>query len=279
MTRPLSLSLSPRSGETKPGVKRRQVVASVALLASLAVAGPARADRLDQAWQRGNQAYLHGDYAAAIAAYNELRDQGVRSTDLFFNLGDAYFRSGAVGPAIWSFEEALVQDPGNEDARFNLAAARKQAERLARGGDTAAEAPAQDRDPLWVRIAMALSASAETWLFVAAYLGLFGFLFARALARADLRPALGIAAAAFGVAALLLGALLMARVQLERLSFAVVLPANVEVKEGADASARTSFALHAGARVRLVDTDQDWVRVRLGNGLEGWLRGSDVGKL
>ncbi|HVY37958.1 MAG TPA: hypothetical protein VHM31_08485 [Polyangia bacterium] len=263
------------------GVRRRQVgvVPLLGVLLCLALAGPARADRLDQAWQRGNQAYLHGDYAGAIAAYSELRGQGVRSSDLFFNLGDAYFRSGAVGAAIWSFEEALVQDPGNEDARFNLAAARKQAERLARGGDTAAEAPAQDRDPLWVRIATALSASAETWLFLAAYLGLFALLFARALARAELRPALGIGAAAFGVAALLTGALLFARVQLERLSFGVVLPANVEVKEGADASARTSFALHAGARVRLVDTDQDWVRVRLGNGLEGWLRGSDVGKL
>ncbi|MES1164213.1 MAG: tetratricopeptide repeat protein, partial [Verrucomicrobiota bacterium] len=136
---------------------RRRLVALVLCLASLALARPARADRLDQAWQRGNQAYVHGDYPAAIAAYQELRDQGVRSSDLFFNLGDAYFRSGAVGPAIWSFEEALVQDPGNEDARFNLNAARKQAERLARGGDAAAEAPAQDRDPLWVRIATALS--------------------------------------------------------------------------------------------------------------------------
>jgi tetratricopeptide (TPR) repeat protein len=255
---------------------RRGLVAMVALLC---LAGPARADRRDQAWQRGNQAYLHGDYAGALAAYQELRGQGVRSSDLFFNLGNAYFRSGAIGSAIWSFEEALVQDPGNEDARFNLTAARKQVERLARGSDTAAEAPAQDRDPLWVRIATALSASTETWLFVAAYLGLFGLLFARAGASADLRPALGIAAAAFGVAALLTGALLVARVQVDRLSFAIVLPVNVEVKEGADPSARTSFALHAGARVRLVDTDQDWVRVRLGNGLEGWLRGSDVGKL
>jgi hypothetical protein len=47
---------------------RRGLVAMVALLC---LAGPARADRRDQAWQRGNQAYLHGDYAGALAAYQE----------------------------------------------------------------------------------------------------------------------------------------------------------------------------------------------------------------
>jgi tetratricopeptide (TPR) repeat protein len=249
-----------------------------ALLALVLLAGSAQAGRLDEAWRRGNEAYLHGDYAGAIAAYQELRGQGVHTTDLFFNLGDAYFRTGSLGPAIWAFEEALVLDPGNDDARFNLAAARKEAQRLARAGD-AAEAPAQDRDPLWVRMVTTLSASTETWLFVAAYLGLFGLLFWRGWARADLRAPLGMAAAAFGVAALLTGALLLGRVQLDRLAFGVVLPANVEVKEGADASARTSFALHAGARVRLVDSDQDWVRIRLGNGLEGWIRAGDVGRL
>jgi hypothetical protein len=253
---------------------------AAALLGALILAAGARAHagRLDEAWRRGNQAYVHGDYRTAVAAYQELRDQGVRSSDLFFNLGDAYVRTGALGPAIWAFEEALVLDPGNDDARYNLSATRKQAARLGHAAD-AAEAPGQDRDPLWVRIVTSLSASAETWLFTVAYLGLFGLLFWRLWARADLRSGLAIGATAFGAAALLTGALLIGRVQLNRLSFGVVLPDAVEVREGADPGARTSFGLHAGARVRIVDTDQDWVRVRLGNGLEGWLRASEVGKL
>ena len=66
---------------------------------------------------------------------------------------------------------------------------------------------------------------------------------------------------------------------LDRIPFAVVLPDMVAVKEGADTSYRTSFEVHAGLRVRLLDRDQDWVRVRLANGLEGWLRAEDVGRL
>lgn len=236
--------------------------------------GSARADRRDEAWRRGNEAYLHGDYAGAAAAYQELLHQGAVSADLYFNLGDAYFRKGVLGPAIWAFEKAAALDPGSEDARYNLAEARKVAARQAHD-----RIEGEDRDPLWIRAVTALGPSAETWLFVAVYLGFFALLFVRARARDDLRPALGAGAAVLGAAALLAGALLLGRARLDRLPFGVVLPDAVAVKDGADDNYRTAFDVHAGLRVRLVEHDQDWVRVRLGNGLEGWVRSTQIGTL
>ena len=108
---------------------RRRAPRLVVFVALALVAGflsrAARADRLDEAWKRGNDAYLHGDYDAAVAAYEELDREQVVSTDLFFNLGDAYFKKGALGPAIWSFERAAALDPDDEDVRFNLDQSRK----------------------------------------------------------------------------------------------------------------------------------------------------------
>ena len=67
-----------------------RAVGTLALaLASCALARPARADRLEEAWKRGNDAYLHGDYDAAVGAYEELDREDVVSPDLYFNLGDA----------------------------------------------------------------------------------------------------------------------------------------------------------------------------------------------
>jgi SH3-like domain-containing protein len=97
--------------------------------------------------------------------------------------------------------------------------------------------------------------------------------------RDDLRPALGAGAAVLGAAALLTGALLFGRAQLDKLPFGVVLPDAVAVKDGADDGTRTSFEVHAGLRVRLVERDQDWLRVRLGNGLEGWVHAAQIGTL
>ncbi|HEX3905554.1 MAG TPA: SH3 domain-containing protein [Polyangia bacterium] len=261
-------------------MSRRGLLSAVAAVAAvvLGVAGPARADRRDEAWRRGNEAYLHGDYAAAAAAYEELEHQGAVSADLFFNLGDAYFRKGALGPAIWAFEKAAALAPGDEDARYNLAEARKVAARQAHD-----RLEGEDRDPLWIRAVAALGPSTETWLFVAAYLGFFlgffGLVVVRWRARDDLRPALGAGVAVLGAAALLAGALLFGRTRLEKLPFGVVLPDAVAVKDGADDSYRTSFEIHAGLRVRLIEHDQDWLRVRLGNGLEGWVHAAQVGSL
>jgi tetratricopeptide (TPR) repeat protein len=254
---------------------KRLALTLAGVVAVVAVAArTARADRLDEAWKRGNDAYLHGDYDAAVAAYEELDREDVVSPDLFFNLGDAYFKKGALGPAIWAFERAAAVDPDDDDIRFNLEQARKLAARQARD-----KIEGEDRDPLWIRAVTALSPSAETWGFLALYLGLFALLFARRRAGEDTRPALGAGAAIVGLLALVAGSLLAGRAVLERVPFGVVLPDALAVKEGADVNYKTGFQVHAGLRVRLLERDQDWLRIRLANGLDGWVRSKDVGRL
>jgi tetratricopeptide (TPR) repeat protein len=254
--------------------RARPLAGILVLLAVIAALGTARADRLDEAWKRGNDAYLHGAYDAAVAAYEELDRQGVVSADLYFNLGDAYFGKGSLGRAIWAFERAAALDPDDEDVRFNLDQARKLATRQARD-----KIEGEDRDPLWIRMVTSLSPGAETWVFLTLYLGLFAVLFARRRASDDARPALGAIAAILAVATVLSGAALAGRTVLQRVPFGVILPVAVDVKDGADVNYKTGFQVHAGLRVRLLERDQDWLRVRLANGLEGWVRGQDVGRL
>jgi tetratricopeptide (TPR) repeat protein len=249
-------------------------VLALAAFALIVGQGRARADRLQEAWRRGNEAYLHGDYAGAVAAYEEVDRQGFASADLAFNLGDAYFRKGAVGPAIWAFERALSLDPNDDDARYNLDKARKVAARRAND-----HVEGEDRDPAWMRIAGGLSVGTVTWTFVGLYLAFFAVLFGRRWARSESRPALTAITAVLAAGALLAGVLLAGRVHLDRIPFGVLLPDEVAVKEGADTNYRTSFDAHAGLRVRIVDHDQDWLRVRLANGLEGWVKAQDVGRI
>jgi hypothetical protein len=249
-------------------------VVILAALAGLPLLPVARADLLDQAWKRGNEAALRGDYAAAAAAYEQLDRQHAVSADLYYNLGVTYFRQGQLGKAIWSFERALVASPDDEDARFNLAQARKLAEQGAHDKLEGAE-----REPLWSRIVTFASPSTEVLLFTVLYVGCFVLLFVRRRIAQDSRVAVTAGASILGVGALLAGLLVAGRMHLDRIPFAVVLPDTVAVKEGADNTFRTSFKVHGGLRVRILDREQDWVRVRLANGLEGFVHAEDVGTL
>jgi len=216
-----------------------------------------------------------GEWKKAVPVYLEVAPHF--ATDLAFNLGNAYYRQGNLGRAIWAYERAAALDPDDEDIGYNLKQAHKLADRRVRDKIEGA-----DRDPLWMRVVVALSPGTETWLFVVLYLGFFAALAALWIQRRrgdHARALLGATASILAAAAVLSGLLLAGRAALDRIPFGVILPDAVAVREGADTNYRTSFELHAGLRVRLLDRDQEWLRIRLPNGLEGWVREQDIGRL
>lgn len=260
----------------------RVLVTGLVIALSLA-ALPARADLTDDVWKRGNDAYLRGDYAAAIAAYEQLDRQQIVSAELTFNLGNAYYRQGQLGRAIWCWERALAIDSDQDDARYNLAQARKVESTRVHDKIEGAE-----REPTWIRAVTQLGTATETWLFVSLYVAFFVALGLRLRARRQAGPdptegghgsAWTALAAILGAGAALAGLLLIGRVAIDHMPSGIVLSDQADVKEGADPNYKTSFQVHAGLHVRLLDHDQDWVRIRLANGLEGWVPEQAIGRL
>jgi len=85
------------------------------LVLALAAATP-----FNDAFDRATEAFTHGDYATAIQGYEQLVAEGVHAPAVFYNLGNAYFLSGRLGPAIANYERTLRLQPGFEDASRNL---------------------------------------------------------------------------------------------------------------------------------------------------------------
>lgn len=237
---------------------------------------PAAAEDADALLEQGNQAYLHGDFKTAIDAYEQLVSLGIVHEDLYYVLGNAYAKADRLGPAILNYERALALDPDQEDARANLQLCRDSVSR--RWQDKLVNPSA---DPLWMRALALFTAGDLTLLFLGLYVVLFGlallvYLLPSGFAR--------VAAAALLIFAIVgtagAGTLLAGRWWLvHQAEFGIALPDELAVKEGPDAAYQTSFLIHAGLRVRVVEKEQDWLHVRLANGLEGWVRDRDVGRL
>lgn len=76
--------------------------------------------RAQDAFIEGNEMYAEEHYKTALKSYESLIDSVHYSSEIYYNLGNAYYKTKQIGKAIWAYEMALKIDPKNEDAKFNL---------------------------------------------------------------------------------------------------------------------------------------------------------------
>src|SRR5205807_6903554 len=86
--------------------------------------------QLDSDFAKANQDYAQGNFNEAISGYRTLVGSGQWSANLFYDLGNAYFRTGDFGRAILNYERALALEPHHPEAQANLQIARDEARAL-----------------------------------------------------------------------------------------------------------------------------------------------------
>jgi tetratricopeptide (TPR) repeat protein len=218
-----------------------------------------------QLFSDANAAYLSGDVSRATAAYEALVSEGVASATLETNLGAAYLRQGKRGVAALHFERALFLDPGDDDARADLT-------ELRRGNVDKLEGESEEGGTeTLVRLLAPLPGRTAAVLFVLAWMAGWTLLGARLLV--STRHSYGAwSLVAFALAAICAfvtwGAAEGRRLALER---AVVVAPSAAAREGPQEKAASHFEVHEGTTVRVEDEEGSFRRVRLANGLTGWV--------
>ncbi len=224
-----------------------------------------------------NEHYEDGRFEQAREGYEAIAARRVSNEQLFYNLGNTYFRLGRLGPAVYNYERALRIEPGFEDAQYNLRVAREVIGERFGSRLKGAEVP-----PLWVRITTFASIANLSFLLLGLNVLFFGILIGlRFLDDGFVRISL-IVTNAFVFASLVITvALLVGQAYfLERVSIGVVLPDQVVMREGADERRAERGLLHPGLRVEIVGSDPGgWLRVRLSNGVDGWVKKQAIGRL
>jgi len=245
------------------------VVAALAAAAILAPGGHAAAPEgrtPDDLFAAGNAAYEEERYDDAVAAYQKILGFGVGDPRVLYNLGNAWFRLGRLGPAILNYERALRLDPADREARDNL--------ELSRGliRDRVGEPELQYPIRVVKDTLEAVPAPSIAWLFLA-------FLWATAAAAGAIplagswirRRLLAYVVVALGLLALTAGAALLYRGRQDAASIAIILEDRVDVRSGPGEENTILFTVHEGTRVDLRNSLERWVQVSLPNGLSGWV--------
>lgn len=216
----------------------------------------------------GLSAYKNGDYETAIERFQALADQGPPNGQLYYNLGNAYFKADRLGYSIWWYEKALRLTPGDPDLKFNLARAR----------NLMTDQPESEAQPL-ARVLFFwryhLSQTHIQWLALGFNLAFWSALIIRRLmGRRPFRAWLLVLA----LPALLFSAtvaynLYAGRYQQE----AVVLPAEISVRAGRTPGATELFRLHAGTKVQVQARQGNHLRIAFGKDKLGWVPATSLG--
>ncbi len=219
-----------------------------------------------------NRLYEAGQFAQAAAGYQALVDAGAHDGRLYYNLGDAYFKSGDLGRAILNFRRAQRLLPRDGDVAANLRLARAQTLDRIETQDTGIVGFVR-RAVGWTTLDEAASAALALWL------ALCGLVSAAIVWRSKQRLWLYLTG---GVAVLLLLGVLTVGVKWmdeHGQRPAVVVAAEVAVRSGPGDDYLAEFTLHAGAEVRVVERRAGWVRIALPGNLQGWTPGEAVSEI
>ncbi len=229
--------------------------------ATLAAAAPTTPQT---AFFRANTLYTQGQYAKATEAYEAVLQSGLVSGNLYFNLGNAYFKAGQVGRAILNYERARRLLPSDPDLEANLRFAHSL---------TGVEVC---QPPLWQRLVFPITQRVATdrlvWLTSAAYTLLFVVF---AVYRLWPRRPQWLLFVGWGVTACLVVVTLSLAQQLRTSDWqrhAVVLEQeDTPVRFEPAASGTVHFSVTQGTRVQVLDVREDWWQVARCDGRRGWI--------
>lgn len=227
----------------------------------------------DSLWNAGSEAYAAGQWDAAVQSWSAIRESGLESPELYYNLGNAYYKNGDISHAILNYERALKLDPSYSDAQFNLGFARESVQ------DKIEEIPELFIKTFGRKICYLMSSDGWSLLFLVLLAATLAMVLLFLLGRTPASRKAGFFA---GIALLICAALALRFAFWQRAEYkaedsAIVTKAVCSVKSspGSD-SATNLFVLHEGTKVRILDSVGEWDNIELADGRQGWLQASDI---
>lgn len=242
----------------------RKYLVIVFLLSTVLMHGAGSRDSL---YNAAGAAYSDGNFESALELYEEIVKMGYEAPDLYYNMGNAAFRSNRLGYAVLYYNKALKLDPAHEEAEKNLAyVSRYKEDQL----DQVPELFIRS----WIRSLVALF-SVQTWsslaiiLFGILLIALLFYIFAARLAIK--KTGFYTSLAALVLFLISFSAALERNNEIVAPDQAVIVSPSVVVKSSPSMSGTDLFVLHEGTEISVSDQVGEWIEVRISDGRIGWV--------
>jgi len=229
-------------------------------------------EALQDSIKKANKLYLAKNFEASAKTYNSIVKLGYESPELYYNLGNAYYKANKIALAIVNYERALKLKPSFDDARYNLDMANKLIiDKI--------EIVPEFFLTTWFK-AIILMFSFDTWAYLSVFLFLLCLLF---LGIYFFSKLLSFRKFSFFFAFFLLVMAILSFVfarkqhyyQVET-KYAIIYETTVTLKSSPSESGTNIFPLHEGTKVQMLENIGEWTQVKVADGKQAWLKKESI---
>ena len=225
-------------------------------------------EELKKIFDNGNIAYQKADYTTAIDNYKSIINKGYSNSQVYFNLGNSYFKLKDFPNSILYYEKAYKLNSSDGDIRHNLKLANKNIT------DKIEPIPDFFMKRLWLDLVF--SQKIDSWAIlslVALFLALLLFILFFLSGNPSLKKTGFYSAFLFLFLSLLTYALAWQQENfLNENNNAIIFESSLTVKSAPDEKSTALFVIHEGTKVIITETLGEWNKVKLENGNMGWIK-------
>lgn len=220
-----------------------------------------------------DSSYVNENYQQAISQYEELIKEGAANADIFYNLGNAYYRMDDITHAVLNYERAHLLSPGDDDIRFNL--------HLARSKTVDKIVPQSEFFLVTWYLSIVNRLSIDGWAY--ASLGFLALAIILALVYLFSSP-IWLRKVGFFGCGIMVVCFVLANVFawqqkqiVDNRDGAIIIESAVPVKSTPAQNGTDLFILHEGTKVSVLDNSiGDWCEIRVPDGKQGWVEVTQI---
>lgn len=228
---------------------------------------PLYAETPEQFFDEANQAYRQARYTEAIQKYEQILQSGNISGELYYNLGNAYYKSGDIGKAVLNYERAAKLLGSDDDIRHNLHLANMMIT------DKIESVPRLFVWDWWDAIKFTFTLNGITWLGFFFFVAVNGAIIVAMIAPSYMWRRFAFFAGSASLVLMIVSTVIFAgKLNDMQNSESAIVTANITtVKNSPDRRSTDAFVLHSGIKLSVIDNVNDWVKIRLADGKVGWM--------
>ena len=219
-------------------------------------------------YENGMDAYRKGQYDLAIQEFESILLDNWDSPELYYNLGNAFYRSGIIAGAVWAFESCLKLSPTHEDAKYNLSLANlKVIDRM--------DLP---EPPIYLKWYLSIKEqfTPSTWINISLFIF---FIFSIIMTAFQMTSSSILQHLRGSIIVVFFVSLFLTMHSIwtdNALSLGVIYATKVEAHSEPNVFSTRLFEVHEGLRVSISHIEDKWVEIELLDGKTGWIENNQI---